>query len=141
MSNKKQHVQKKGGFISVHEQHKQDCRFIPDNANAGFQQPYKKPRKLTQQEFDAQRNAVEIAEQPVDEQLDIFDEELPETQRLDVSEQEDTMSQESESSDDEGEFRHHAQHVIQKNGYRTVQKWFELEAEPFRPKKKVKAEK
>lgn len=130
---KKQDVQptKPGGFISVHQQHKKDCRFIENPDNAGFQQPYKKPRRLTQEEFDAQVKEDTIVVD-ADPDVDFSEEDLqPATQPHPTSETE-------SESDDEGDFRSLAHDVIQKNGYRTVQKWFELEADPFRPKKKGK---
>jgi hypothetical protein len=86
-------------------------------------------------QFEAPRK---IEEPDVDICDDFLEEELPATQLVDYEESapdaDETMS---ETSDDEGDFRSLAHDVIQKNGYRTVQKWFELEAEPFRPKKKI----
>lgn len=64
------------------------------------------------------------------------DECLEDTQVLEDDEVETTVSHD-ESSDDEGDFRSFAHDVIQKNGYRTVQKWFDLEAEPFKPRRKI----
>lgn len=145
MSKKKQQLPARSGtiqipgFIGVHQQHKKDCRFIQDVDNAGFQKPYKRPRKLTTEEFDAlQREKQEriiVDDDPLD--AVISDEELEATQKHEVSDDEEAAE---ESSDDEGDFRSLAHDVIQKNGYRTVQKWFELEAEPFKPKKKAKKE-
>jgi len=136
---KQQQPTKTGGFISVHQAHKKDCRFISNPETAGFQQPYKRPRKLTQEEFDAQVKKDTVVADTVDNDMsDDFLEDDEQTQVLPASAE---ASDAEEESDDEGDFRSLAHDVIQKNGYRTVLKWFELEAEPFKPVRKPKAEK
>jgi len=121
------------------------AKTIPEEKKADIVVPHKSikhqhaarsdPRLAAQ--FQPPRQAEPIDEEIEESQVDAFDEleDLPQTQP--VVDDDDDEELADESSDDEGDFRSLAHDVIQKNGYRTVQKWFDLEAEPFKPKRKI----
>lgn len=98
--------------------------------NPSLLDQFKVPEKIVEQ-------ATVAEESPFDDDDDLDD--CPQTQPLtvDVDADETLSEEEEEESDDEGDFRSLAHDVIQKNGFRTVQKWFDLEAEPFKPKRKT----